>query len=231
MTAKLFSDFLAQIERIHNDNSDKVILYRGQPADFPLIPSIARVNPKNDTTAIEAEMIAELKRRSRLKIKTKLIDDWDWLVYAQHFGLKTRLLDWTSNPLVGLWFACSNSTFYSSDGQLFVLIADEKLLLDREKDTSPFDRNKTRVYKPHLNNERIVAQDGWFTAHAFSTSSKLFVNLRKNSLLKKNLSLISIPAHSKIAFLKQLSILGMTYEKLFPDIEGLCKQLNYEYEM
>lgn len=104
-------------------------------------------------------------------------DDWELLVVAQHFAMATRLLDWTSNPLAALWFSCSSPE--KGDCYVYSLAADS-LLIPPEKVGSPFEQAKTRVFQPRLNNPRIVAQDGWFTAHRFSKQSNRFVALEKN---------------------------------------------------
>ena len=225
------NEYIEIIERIVNRNPNKTIIYRGQSQDKDLLPSIARYNEKIDTTETEKEILEEFKRRSRLKIKLELIDDWDWLIYAQHFGLKTRLLDWSSNPLVGMWFCCSNKDHWNKDGVIYIFIAEHKHLVDRKLVKSPFDRNTTRVYKPYLNNERIIAQSGWFTAHGFSTTAEAFVRLNKNTYLKKQLTKVFVPMNLKEKLVERLNLMGINYERLFPDIEGICKQLNLEYKL
>ncbi|MBI5874851.1 MAG: FRG domain-containing protein [Deltaproteobacteria bacterium] len=228
---KNFSHFIETVEKLNETDPSKTIIYRGQTQDFPLLPSISRNNPTIDTTDVEVTAVEELKRRSRLKMNKDLIDDWDWLVFSQHFGLRTRLLDWSSNPLVGLWFSCFDEEDWDKDGFLYALVVDDNVRLDRDKDKSPFERNRTRVYRPHLNNERIVAQSGWFTAHGFSTSAKRFVRLDKNTLLKKYLTKFVIPKDLKLMFMEKLNLLGINYEKLFPDIEGICNQINFEFKL
>ena len=230
-TLESLTDYIELIENITNRNSLKTIIYRGQSQDFDLLPSVARKNNRHDTTRKEKNILEEFKRRSRLKINNDFIDDWDWLIFAQHFGLKTRLLDWSSNPLVGLWFASSNKNDWDKNGVVYIFKAKRTHLLNRKTDTNPFERNSTKVYKPHLNNERIIAQSGWFTAHGYSSTADMFVRLNHNTLLKAHLEKAIIPSEMKEKLVKKLNTLGINYERLFPDIEGICKQMNYENKL
>lgn len=174
-------------------------------------------------------MLSELKRRTQLTVKTKLVTDWEWLVYAQHYGMKTRLLDWSSNPLAALWFACINEKKLKDDSYVYIFKADKSFLIDTKGRETPFEQNKTKILRPALNNERIIAQAGWFTAHKFSKTHSKFVQLATNKDLQDKLIEVKVPATIKKQSLVQLSVFGINSQSLFPDIMGTCQHINWMY--
>jgi hypothetical protein len=224
---KDISEYIKYVN-MRSDSDKVIVLYRGQSNDDSLLPSIARKNSKTDTTELEFEMLDELKRRSQNIQLHSLKDDWDWLVYAQHFGMKTRLLDWTSNPLTALWFACKNEYKINQDSFVYIFSARKSSLLNRKKNKDPFKPTSTKILRPPQNNSRIISQSGWFTAHRYSKKVGKFVGLEKNLTYKNYITKLLVPSSAKRKILIQLNNFGVNHQSMFPDFEGICKQLNWE---
>ncbi len=121
-------DFLKVINLLKKDIStnktnkgEVIFFYRGQSAVFPeLKPGIFR--EKVSLLNNEESMISEFIRRKPNEFNN-INNDFDLLAKMQHYGLKTRLLDITRNPLIALYFACQPSL--NEDGEVFVIHPDK----------------------------------------------------------------------------------------------------------
>jgi len=159
-------------------------LYRGQSIDKPLLPRFARIAEQSLITnplQVERRIFEAFMRQSIPFISQPYpSSDWDRLALAQHYGLPTRLLDWTGNPLDGLWFAVENDPHKGKNGVFWVLIPDLTDIKHPDTSSSPFTLKRTYIFQPSHITRRISAQDGWFTVHKYLDEPGKFIHLENN---------------------------------------------------
>ena len=145
------------IQIIEEECLSEYILFRGQSEEWDLLPRIARINPRNGLSILKAEidMIEDFKRLSRPFLKTVPSNMWEWLSNAQHFGMSTRLLDWSTNPLTALWFTVQNPST-QKDGVVWLFkVPEQDIIKSREVETlDPFNQ-KGRKY---INQKLLVKE-------------------------------------------------------------------------
>ncbi|WP_162618714.1 FRG domain-containing protein [Pedobacter yulinensis] len=208
-------------------------LFRGQVMDSPLLPKICRLRAKGDILETERKLLSEFKRTNPLLIEQlRPMDDWDYLTLGQHFGLPTRLLDWTNNALTALWFATSNIDTYipvaGDHAIVWLLMAErEDFNLDLET-THPFDVAQTKLIRPRIIKQRINNQSGVFSVLSTSDlEEKRFMN--ESDSYNRKLVKIKIPEASFADIRNDLNTVGVNAFTIFPELEGLCSYLQWRY--
>jgi hypothetical protein len=196
-----------------------------------------------DLWQYEARLIEAFQRRSLPFLEAVPDCHLSWLAVAQHYQLPTRLLDWTRNPLIALYFAASDRNMHEpgtdwADAYVFAWEiggedqdADEHVLsLQQVRAMRPADHGLITaddegpepgvvLFSPPVISSRFMSQEGLFSfeqeiADASFAESSERANLR--------LTRVTIPGEARFGILKQLNRLGVESEKLFPDLAGLC---------
>jgi hypothetical protein len=237
VTVETIGDYLSVIKQHKGDYRPGSILpdvvFRGQAGDFPLMPKLCRLKAKEGILEVEQKMLMEFKRSNPLLIEPHAAkDDWDYLTLGQHFGLPTRLLDWSYNAFTALWFAVSsNVEGYEQahlSGIVWMLPTEEDDFVPDMNNMHPFEVPETKIFRPRLIKQRINNQSGVFSIHSSNDIlDKCLLN--DNPRYHKKLVKIKIPPEKIPDLQNDLNTLGVNAFSIFPELEGLCTYLQWRF--
>ena len=233
---KSFDEYIESINLVDvmTKIGDKTLLFRGQEnSDWDLVPGLARPPYfRPEIEKYEKTILVEFKRRAIpfLPKTFNVSSDWEWLALAQHHKLPTRLLDWTENPLVALYFAFEFSKTKNNDRVVWIFGAQEDEFADSNNTKlSPFSLQKTKIYSPNQITQRITAQSGWFTVHKYLSDKDKFIAFNKNVTYSQRVFKMIFPNELRDQILFRLDRLGINPFSIYTDLDGLSKYLAWKY--
>ena len=198
------------------------LFYRGQASeDFKLIPSIGRNSIEGKEEVLlqyERAIFEDFKRKYSMFTDVRPKNDMEFLFLAQHYGLPTRLLDWTYNPLIALYFACCSHN--DKNGVVFQSYPfSHKVYSPDYDDILNFDSYTYLI--PNLTDVRYKNQNGLFVLYP--------------EPWKDNFSHISIrfiiPSGVKKNIIEKLHKIGINQSFIMPSLDSLCRDIVYIHKM
>ncbi|TCC26324.1 FRG domain-containing protein [Kribbella sindirgiensis] len=251
-------ELVEAIER-HSHGQMRPLWFRGQhDASWSVAPSIWRPRPHHGPYSLPDERNFTHRFRTRAAIRYPNTPSYDdhagWLSLMQHYGLPTRLLDWSRSPLVAAYFAIERylprdqEPFPPVDAAIWILaphdlnrhvshvdvtpsIASGECsgLLGgafREKDDADLHRRPDRVLAAMASETdiRMFVQQGCFTIH--SPDYGVLNHLEDAPIFLEKLV---IPRSAVWQFARQVEICGYRPGDIYPDLEHLASELRGQY--
>lgn len=219
-------DFLENV----SGKGDRRWIFRGQAdARWHLQPSIGRPDKTGPTGyRLEDEMkFFEEFRAEAQRFHSEITTNLELLALAQHHGLPTRLLDWSTNPLVAAWFACENED--NGADACVHMIRTSRTDIKLTSDFDPFNEDLAEIVLVRVPSRtaRITAQQGVFSIHCSPERTWTYEKGKIKAIA--DYESFVIPSAEKPFFRAMLSIFGINLSRMMGGLDGAGTTLAREY--
>jgi hypothetical protein len=203
------------------------VVFRGQNSSWPLLPYISRVVRPHHIIEVERELRKSFRDECVPYVGSLPRNEWDWLALAQHHGVATRMLDWTRDPFIALWFAVRTrpkGAAYLPEVWVFDPLPEN--IVSNKENESPFSLPSTKVFVPEPFHPRVAVQQAAFVVFKHLANYRNgFCELSKNTMLKQRLERIRFPEDCERRVRTALNRRGYSSFSLFPDLDKVCKKM------
>lgn len=240
---KSLMDYVDAVNYISHHFSDN-LWFRGHSKEkYENVPSIYRRETwldENYKYSHEWEIFKNFKRKCKIHKDT----DYEYVHLMQHYGLPTRLLDWTESSFIALFFAihnlehCDNPVVWVIEPNDFnkILHKDSTIFYFYGNTVSekidgyinPKDNKHENILKhpiavlPSYYDDRVIAQKSCFTL--FGKNQTSIEELAKSLDNYFNIAKIVIDTKAAEQILIDLNMSGIDYTSAFPDLYGLVQE-------
>ncbi|WP_082356103.1 FRG domain-containing protein [Novosphingobium sp. AAP83] len=255
-TATTFSAIVDAIEEFQEKN--ETVWYRGcgRP-EFKLLPTLYRhpeTNTQSELLEVERRISIIFSQKSPPFVPHQFNNVWDQMFFMQHYGVPTRLLDWTESPFIALYFALmSNNKLDFRDPQSDAIIwllnpsawnkaslsdigftggiidASQPQIKAFSPETDLAERKNipVMIYGTH-NSSRIVAQRGMFALFG-KCQDPMEDQYKGAPFVDGTMSKIVIPKDSIFDVRNSILRKGITESAVFPDLHGLSMEITRSF--
>jgi hypothetical protein len=217
--------FMEAVWALPKPNALQQRLYRGQSNDWPLLPRLFRLTErsKDELRLVERQLLDMFRERCLHLLPSFDGNHAHLMSMAQHFGLTTRLLDWSSNPLIALFFAVAPlhppaPTVYICDGIRYNVPQPPASMR-----VSP-EPNAPEIMRPARHSHRVVAQAGWHTWHSDEGT-----DMRGSP--NEPIDALSIVPSQTRSIRNELKDMGIEAATVYGDLNSICREIEIDLEL
>lgn len=215
-------------------------LFRGQSVREQPLPRFFRLKPlRSKIRETEAAQLSEFRKKISGHSEGCFDSDWSVLTLIQHFEGYTRLLDWTYNPLVALWFAISGrikdkKKKHTDERAVVWLVNPTDGVKNGWPNERPKDLRTIRFFEPERIDARVLTQASVLGAHPVPTSHlsmiMKFGREWQGLINRGRMAQVQVADSALRRIRTSLSSRGVTSQSIFPRLGSIARVFKEEYE-